>query len=88
MLMIMTAGNSAATVPQLFMNICSIAASRGISANLKNVGALLQKKHVYFVPMEQDDPEKKPHSLVADFSLVPDALEMALTGRQMQKIFR
>ena len=68
--------------------VIALASNDALSANLKNVGALLQKKHVYFVPMEQDDPEKKPHSLVADFSLVPDALEMALTGRQMQKIFR
>ncbi|MBO5281051.1 MAG: dipicolinate synthase subunit B [Clostridia bacterium] len=68
--------------------VIALASNDALSANLKNIGALLQKKQVYFVPMSQDDPEKKPHSLVADFSLVPEALEMALSGEQMQKIFR
>ncbi len=68
--------------------LIALASNDALSANLKNVGALLQKKQVYFVPMIQDDPEKKPHSLVADFSLVPEALEMAMRGTQMQKIFR
>ena len=68
--------------------VIALASNDALSANLKNVGALLQKKQVYFVPMVQDDPEKKPHSLVADFSLVPKTLEMALSGRQIQKIFR
>ncbi|MBQ2378013.1 MAG: dipicolinate synthase subunit B [Clostridia bacterium] len=68
--------------------VIALASNDALSANLKNVGALLQKKQVYFVPMVQDDPEKKPHSLVADFSLVPETLEMALSGRQIQKIFR
>jgi dipicolinate synthase subunit B len=35
----------------------------------------------------QDDPISTPHSLVADFSLVPEALEAALAGRQMRPIF-
>ena len=68
--------------------VIALASNDALSANLKNVGALLQKKQVFFVPMVQDDPGKKPHSLVADFSLVPETLEMALSGRQIQKIFR
>ena len=68
--------------------VIALASNDALSANLKNVGALLQKKQVYFVPMVQDDPGKKPHSLVADFSLVPETLEMALSGKQLQKIFR
>ena len=37
--------------------------------------------------MRQDDPVKKPHSLVADFSLLPDALSDAMAGKQMRKLF-
>jgi len=37
--------------------------------------------------MIQDDPDKKPHSLVADFSLLPDTLSNALAGIQLRKIF-
>lgn len=68
--------------------LIALASNDALSANLKNIGALLQKKQVYFVPMIQDDPEKKPHSLVADFTLLPEALETALEGKQIQKIFR
>ena len=67
--------------------IIALASNDALSANLKNIGALLSRKHVYFVPMSQDDPERKPHSLVADFSLLIPTYEAALKGRQYQKIF-
>lgn len=66
--------------------IC-LASNDALSANLKNIGLLLSRKCVYFVPMRQDDPEKKPHSLVADFSLLIPTLESAMQGKQYQKIF-
>lgn len=66
--------------------IC-LASNDALSANLKNIGLLLSRKCVYFVPMRQDDPEKKPHSLVADFSLLIPTLESAMRGKQYQKIF-
>jgi len=67
--------------------LIALASNDALSANLKNIGALLSKKHVYFVPMRQDDPVKKPHSLVADFSALGTSLEHALLGKQYQKIF-
>lgn len=67
--------------------VIALASNDALSANLKNIGTMLSRKQVYFVPMEQDDPEKKPHSLVADFSLVEDTLENALKGLQIRKIF-
>ncbi|HWS41971.1 MAG TPA: dipicolinate synthase subunit B [Pseudoflavonifractor sp.] len=66
--------------------IIAVATNDGLSANAKNIGMLLEKKHVYFVPFRQDDPVKKPASLVADFTLVPAAIEAALQGRQLQPI--
>lgn len=68
--------------------IIALASNDALSANLKNIGEMLTRKGVYFVPMRQDDPVKKPHSLVADFSLLPVTLEAALTGHQFQKLFR
>ena len=68
--------------------IIALATNDALSANLKNIGQMLSKKHVYFVPMSQDDPEKKPHSLVADFSLLLPVLEDAERGKQYQKIFK
>ena len=49
---------------------------------------LMNTKNVYFVPLSQDDPLKKPFSLVADFSLLGETVELALEGRQLQPIYR
>lgn len=42
----------------------------GLAASAVSIGALLPRKYIYFVPFGQDDPERKPTSLVSDFSLV------------------
>lgn len=56
----------------------------GLSGAAANIGALMGRKNVYFVPFRQDDPVGKPTSLVADFAQVPDALAKALAGEQLQ----
>ena len=58
----------------------------GLAASAASIGALLPRKYIYFVPFGQDDFEKKPTSLVANFSLVADAASAALVGRQLQPI--
>ena len=60
----------------------------GLTASAPNLGTLLGRKYIYFVPFGQDDPQKKPTSLVADFSLVADAAQAALEGRQLQPLLR
>ena len=67
--------------------LLAIATNDAMSANLKNIAALLEKKSVFLVPMRQDDPEKKPHSLVADFSRIPACLASARNGRQERPLF-
>ncbi|MBR3966877.1 MAG: dipicolinate synthase subunit B [Clostridia bacterium] len=67
--------------------VIALASNDALSANLRNIGTLLTRKQVYFVPMVQDDPEKKPHSLVADFSLLRETLTKAERGLQIRKIF-
>ena len=62
------------------------ATNDGLAASARNIGVLLDKKNVYFVPFRQDDPARKPTSLVADFSLVPAAIDAALEGRQLQPV--
>lgn len=66
--------------------VLAVATNDGLSASAKNIGALLDKKHVYFVPFRQDDPAEKPTSLVADFSLVPETIDAALRGQQLQPV--
>lgn len=58
----------------------------GLAAAAKNIGALLNLKSVFFVPFGQDDSEKKPRSLSADFGRIPEAVEAALAGVQLQPI--
>ncbi|MBR1780560.1 MAG: dipicolinate synthase subunit B [Oscillospiraceae bacterium] len=58
----------------------------GLSASLGNIGALLQRKQIYFVPFGQDDPIGKPNSLVAEMERIPETLEAALAGRQLQPL--
>ncbi|MBE6633842.1 MAG: dipicolinate synthase subunit B [Ruminococcaceae bacterium] len=67
--------------------VISLASNDALSANLKNIATLLSRKYVYFVPMNQDDPEKKPHSLVADFNKLPETLHAAMEGRQFRRLF-
>lgn len=67
--------------------IIALASNDAMSANLKNISTLLMRKNVYFVPMLQDDPVSKPHSLVADFSQLSDTLNLAMQGKQIRKLF-
>lgn len=67
--------------------VIALASNDAMSANLGNLGTLLSRKNIFFTPMRQDEPIKKPHSLVADFSLIEETLEQALTGKQIRKLF-
>lgn len=66
--------------------ILAVSTNDALAGAAKNIGTLLDKKHVYFVPFRQDDPAGKPTSLVADFSLVADTIAAALEGRQIQPL--
>ena len=66
--------------------ILAVSTNDALAGAARNIGTLLDKKHVYFVPFRQDDPIGKPTSLVADFTLVPDTVAAALEGRQLQPL--
>ena len=66
--------------------LIAISTNDALAGAAENIGKLLSRKHYYFVPFGQDDPEKKPTSIVADFSKIPEALKLALDGKQMQPI--
>ena len=67
--------------------LIALATNDAMSRNLGNIAHMLSHKAVYFVPMLQDDPINKPHSLVADFDLIPDAITSAVRGEQLRPIF-
>lgn len=68
--------------------VLCLASNDALGASGQNVAKLLNTKNVFFVPLSQDDPEKKPFSLVADFNLLPEAVEAAWEKRQLQPVFR
>ena len=66
--------------------LIAISTNDALSVAAENIGKLMSRKHYYFVPFSQDDPNGKPTSIVADFSQIPCALESALAGIQLQPI--
>lgn len=58
----------------------------GLAVSALAIATLLTRKYIYFVPFGQDDAEKKPTSLISDFSLVTEAAQAALEGRQLQPL--
>ncbi len=68
--------------------LIALATNDGLSGNLSNIGKLITRRSVSFVPMVQDDPEKKPHSVVASIEEVPLCLEMLMkNGGQKLPLF-
>lgn len=66
--------------------VVAVSTNDGLAGAAENIGKLLARKHFYFVPFGQDDAIQKPTSLVADFSKIPQTLEEALEGRQLQPL--
>ena len=66
--------------------VIALATNDALSANLKNIATMMEKKNVFFVPLSQDDPVSKPHSLVCDFSLIEPTLSSAMNGKQYQRV--
>ena len=66
--------------------IIAFSTNDGLSGSAENIGKLLNRKNIYFVPFRQDDPEKKPRSLQAVFPLMEDTIEAAQRGEQLQPI--
>ena len=56
----------------------------GLSTAAENIGKIMALRNVYMVPFSQDDPVRKPRSLVADFDLIPQSIAAALSGAQLQ----
>lgn len=66
--------------------VVALSTNDGLAGASRNIAELLCRKHYYFVPFRQDDPEGKPTSLVADMTQVADTVTAALEGRQLQPV--
>ena len=67
--------------------LIALASNDAMSGNIVNIGTLLQRKNIFFVPMKQDDITKKPHSLVAEFDKCRISLDKMCEGKQMRPLF-
>lgn len=67
--------------------LIALASNDALSSNLSNIASMLNRKNVFFVPMHQDDPINKPHSLVCDFSRLTEAYDKMMSGKQTRPIF-
>ena len=66
--------------------VIAVSTNDALSMAATNIGKLMNNRNVYFVPMKQDDYEKKPRSVVADFSKTYDAAVTALSGVQLEPL--
>ena len=64
--------------------LIAVSTNDALGTAAENIGRLMARKNIYFVPFSQDDPDGKPNSMVADFKKIPQALQTALEGKQIQ----
>lgn len=68
--------------------VISVSTNDAMGMNFKNIGELYNTKHIFFVPFGQDDPVKKPTSLIAHTGRIRETLMEALNGRQVQPVIQ
>lgn len=66
--------------------VLAVSTNDGLGNAAKNIGLLLNYKHIYFIPFGQDDCIKKPNSLVADMTKIRETATKAMDGQQLQPI--
>lgn len=67
--------------------ILAVSTNDALGASFRSIALLKNTKHIYLVPMAQDDVVNKPNSLVADFSRIADTITCAMAGMQLQPLF-
>ncbi|SDQ59450.1 dipicolinate synthase subunit B [Virgibacillus salinus] len=66
--------------------VLGIATNDALGLNGVNLMRLMASKFIYFIPYGQDDPIKKPNSLVADMDYLHDTVEHAIQHKQLQPV--
>ena len=67
--------------------VLAVSTNDALGGSMRSIALLKNTKHLYFVPMSQDDAVNKPNSLVADFSRIEDTIAASLVGMQLQPLF-
>ncbi|MCP3739146.1 dipicolinate synthase subunit B [Rossellomorea sp. BNER] len=66
--------------------VLGISTNDALGLNGVNLMRLISTKDIYFIPFGQDDPEKKPKSMVARMKLLQETVESAMEGKQLQPV--
>lgn len=66
--------------------VLGVSTNDALGLNGVNIMRLMATKNIYFIPFGQDDPIKKPNSMVARMPLLLDTIEAALRGKQLQPV--
>lgn len=66
--------------------IIAVSTNDALATSASNIGSLLNRKNIFFVPMRQDDPNNKTRSIVADFTKTEESIRFALKNKQIQPI--
>ncbi|RYI32080.1 dipicolinate synthase subunit B [Bacillus infantis] len=66
--------------------VIGISTNDALGLNGMNLMRLMAVKNIYFIPFGQDDPVKKPNSMVARMTLLSETIEAAITGKQLQPV--
>lgn len=64
--------------------VIAVSTNDALAGASKNIGILRNYRNFYFVPVFQDDCSAKPFSMIADFTKIPQTIEAALDGIQIQ----
>lgn len=67
--------------------VIALATNDALGASAQNLGKILNTKNVYMVPLKQDSPTIKPHSMVSNFDLISETIDMAMNNKQIQPCF-
>jgi dipicolinate synthase subunit B len=67
--------------------LIALSSNDALSQNLSSIARLITRRGVYFLPMRQDDIKGKPHSLVAELSLITEGYRKMLRGEQLRPVF-
>lgn len=66
--------------------VLGVSTNDGLGANGENITKLLNTKDVYLIPFRQDDPNKKPKSLVYDYTKMIDTIKYAMDKKQIEPV--
>ncbi|WP_458413851.1 dipicolinate synthase subunit B [Schinkia sp. CFF1] len=75
-----------ATLRNLNPVVLGISTNDALGLNGMNLMKLMATKNIYFIPFGQDDPLRKPNSIVARMDALMDTVEAAIIGRQYQPV--